>query len=334
MKRNILVMILAGFIISSLPLFGDWVEDSQFKFKINVPNNWQKNSFDEGTDRIHAFVSPDQNLAIRIRAFKVNSNVKIDIIANLFKTSILGECEQLALMEHSVNGYKGKIGGYKGVYNGTEVAAGAFFTIQNSIAYIVWSLAPVDMFQSKAAESDAITATFTIIARAEAPASDKSSVSLSNVFDDENLGYSINYPGDWVWVKTKPHIVVFSGRKGIPAFYSTVNIQNLASTLMGGNFNSTDEVIAHFEKQFKDGAQNLQMTNPQTFTFQSNSKNITGKAFQLSYTRQNENFQQLMVIVPRADQKVFYAWMYTAPAEDYEKYYSVAVEMLNTWIFK
>lgn len=334
MKKTVLMMILLILVIFSLPIYGDWVEDAQFKFKINVPNNWQRNSFDDGTDRIHAFVSPDQNLAIRIRAFKVNNKVTLAIIANLFKTNIMGECEQLAYMDETLNGYKGKIGAYKGVYNGTKVGAGAFFTIQNSIAYIVWSLAPLDMFGAKAAVSDAITNTFTILTGSILPAADRTAPQLTNTFDDAGLGYSISYPADWNWTKSKPHIVIFSGKKGTPAYYSTVNIQNLASTLMGGNFNSVDEVIAYFEKQFKAGAQNLQMTTPETFSFQSGSKTITGKAFQMSYTRQNEEFQQLLVIFPRFDQKIFYAWMYTSSTADYEKYYPIALEMLNTWLIK
>lgn len=327
MKKIIGLLLIYTF--SSISLYANWVEDSQFKFKINVPFTWQKNSFDDGTDRVHVFLSPDENLAIRIRAFKVNPNVNLDIIESLFRTNILGECEQLALVNHTLNGYKGKIGAYKGVYNGTRVGAGVFYTIQNGIAYIVWSLAPINLFDSKINESDAITNTFTILTGYS-----NSRHGLAKTFRDAGLGYSISYPSNWTYVKSKPHIVIFSGKQGTPAYYTTINIQNLASSLMGGNFNSVNDVINYFKNQLHAGAQNVYMSNPEQFEFQSGGKNISGSALEITYYRQNQNFKQLLVILPRYDHKLYYAFMYTASINDYDDYNSIALEMLNTWVIE
>lgn len=319
----------------SLPLLADWVTDKEFNFKIEVPNSWQKNRFDDGSDRVHTFVSPDENLAVRIRAFAVNERVTLDLIASLFRSKILGECEQLTLMDQTVNGYEGKIGAYRGVYNGTKVGAGVFYTIQNGIAYIVWSLTPVDLFQSKIAESDAITNTFTIIGdRAGAAAGGEPSPAgpeLSNVFEDAGLGYSIRYPGDWVYTKSKPYIVIFSGREGTPAYYATVTIQNLASTLSGGNFNTVDDVIAHFRKQLESGARDASMSTPEPFSVQADGKTMSGKVYTVTYTRQNARFKQRMVIFARFDMQLFYAFIYTASVADYDTYYPIARAMLESW---
>lgn len=325
MKKVIGLFLIFIFINTSI--YADWVEDAQFNFKINVPFTWKRNSFNDGTDRVYAFLSPDENLAIRVRAFKVNSNVTLDIVESLFRSKILGECEQLALMNHTLNGYNGKIGAYKGVYNGTRVGAGVFYTIQNGIAYIVWSVAPIHLFDSKINESDAITNTFTILSGYNSMGSN-----LSNLFNDYELGYKINYPYNWTYIKTKPHIVIFSGKVGSPEYYATINIQNLASTLMGGNFNSVNDVINYFKNQLNAGAQNVYMSNPEYFEFQSGGRNLSGSVLEITYYRQNENFKQLLVVIPRYDHKLYYAWMYTAPTNDYDRYFSIAKGMLDSWV--
>lgn len=325
--KKLFTIVLLVFVTSSA-IYADWIEDSEFKFKINVPFTWQKNSFNDGTDRVYAFLSPDENLAIRIRAFRVNANVTLETIEALFRNNILGQCEQLALVNDNLNGYYGKIGAYKGVYNGTSVGAGAFYTIQNGIAYIVWSVAPIHLFDSKVNESDAITNTFTIIN------SYSNTHNHTNVFRDASLGYSINYPSGWTYVKTKPHIVVFSGRQGTPAYYSTVNIQNLAAPALGGSFTSVNEVVNYFKNQLYAGSQNVYISNPEYFEFQSGGRMVHGSVLEMSYTRQNQNFNQVLVVFPRYDNQLFYAWMYTAPTEDYNTYYSLAMEMLDTWIIE
>lgn len=54
-----------------------WIEDPEMNFKILVPSGYQANQFWEGSDKIHTFLSPDQNVAVRVRSFKVNDNTKI-----------------------------------------------------------------------------------------------------------------------------------------------------------------------------------------------------------------------------------------------------------------
>ena len=326
-------------ITGTVSLWAGWVEDITFKFKIEVPETWQKNSFDDGSDRVHVFVSPDNNLAIRIRAFEVNEKVSLDLITSLFKNNILGKCEQLALMEDTINGYEGKIGAYKGLYNGIEVGAGAFFTIQKNIAYIVWSVTPIGMFQKKAAESDKITNTFTVLDENQTPTpavpeADEEKYKLSSTFSDTGLGYSIKYPSEWVYSKIKPHIVMFSGKENTPAYYATINIQNLASTLIGGKFNTIKDAEDHFYQQLRSGTLSFSASESKTFTFSSGGRNITGTVSFMTYSRENEDFKQLMIIFPRHDRKLFYAVMYTAPKEDYDTYYPVAVEMLNTMVIE
>jgi hypothetical protein len=325
MKKWTLLSLLLGAVILGHPVLGDWVVDQQLKFKILVPNDWKRNILTDGTDRIHVFLSPDENVAVRIRAFKVNTQVKLDLIISLFESNILGDGERLALMDHTLNQYKGKVGAYKGTFNAVQVGAAAFFTIQDGVAYIIWSMTPLNLFQSRIDEADAITNTFTLL---------KDAGESTQTFSDDGLGYQIEYPADWTYTKSQPHIVIFSGKEGTPAYYATVNIQNLASSLMGGNFNSITQVLNHFQRQLFNGAEDIIMSGVEDVQLQNESKTILGRELTATYTRQGTHFKQRLIVFPRHDQRVFYAWIYTAPMDDYDDFLSIASLMLKSWQIK
>jgi hypothetical protein len=140
-----------------------WVEDSQMKFKIKVPDNYQKNRMTEGTDVVHAFVSPDQNVAVRIRSFPVNANLSVDQIISVFEQNILKGSQRLVKNSYVLNSLKGTLCGYRWRFNNIPVGLGVFYTIQNNTAYVVWSIIPENLFKQRTAESDAIINTFTLI---------------------------------------------------------------------------------------------------------------------------------------------------------------------------
>ena len=328
-----MITIAVLLLMSAGQLMAGWVEDAEFRFKIQVPDNWKRSILNDGTDRIHVFLSPDENVGVRIRAFKVPEKAALDMIIPLFEKNILGGGQRKALMDYTLNGYQGKVGAYTGTYNGIQIGAGAFFTIQNGIAYIVWSLTPINMFQSRHSESDAITNTF-FITGGTGSLSNTISTRLPNTFASAGLGYTIGYPADWTYMQTKPTIVVFSGREGTPAYYATINIQNLASTLIGGNFSSLNEVMNHFQKQLFNGATNVNMSQINPYTFTSGSRTFQGSQIEMTYKRQGESFKQWLLVFPRYDQKLYYAFSYTAAAADFQTYLDIATQMLNNWIIQ
>ena len=144
------------------PSSARWYDDYQFGFRINAPENWMSNSFVEGRDRIWAFASPDQNVAVRVRAFTLDPQADIFTVISVFESVIFGGGQRLALMDHTLNGLQGKLGAYRGVYNGTQVGVGAFYTVQNGNAYIIWSIIPTHLFNVRSAEADAVINTFTL----------------------------------------------------------------------------------------------------------------------------------------------------------------------------
>lgn len=158
-----------------------WIEDPEMHFKIQVPSNYQVNQFWEGSDRIHAFLSPDQNVAVRVRSFKVNDNTNKNQVLQLFQQNIIKGAAQLVNQEYTLNGMAGGLAGFRWKYNNISVVVAAFYTIQYGTAYIVWSLIPENLFAKRNAESDAITNTFTVTQNQQQTAQETNKATQSQI---------------------------------------------------------------------------------------------------------------------------------------------------------
>lgn len=137
-----------------------WIIDDEMQFKIAVPNTYQQNQFWEGTDKILAVVSPDENVAVRVRAMPVNAQFTTDILQQVFEENILSNAQELMKEDGDLNGIPARAVAYTWTFNNTETVVGAYYIIQNGFAYVVWSIVPRSLLQQRSAESDAITNTF------------------------------------------------------------------------------------------------------------------------------------------------------------------------------
>ncbi|MFZ5949755.1 MAG: hypothetical protein ACOYXC_03555 [Candidatus Rifleibacteriota bacterium] len=174
-----------SFIFSGLQVKAgtQWINDEQMKFKIQIPDNYQKNRLVEGTDVVHVFLSPDQNVAVRIRAIKVGSGTMINNVIQAFEQNVIVGAQKLLEDNYTLNKIPGRICGYKWRFNNTPVGLAVFGTIIDNIAYIVWSIVPEQMFKQRTTETDAIINTFTILKTANNKASEKETVkSLAKTF--------------------------------------------------------------------------------------------------------------------------------------------------------
>ncbi len=111
------------------------VEDSQMKFKISVPLNYQTNQYWDGSDKIHAFVSRDNNVAVSIRSFELPANVSVDQVVTAFGQNVLKGANQLVIQPHNLNGAIGKMAGYRWRYNNITVVVGDIYTCRYSYEY-------------------------------------------------------------------------------------------------------------------------------------------------------------------------------------------------------
>lgn len=141
-----------------------WFEAPEQGFRINVPTDYQTNTYTEGTDVIHGFLSPDQNVAVRIRSVPLPQAVDLAMVIGLFEGSVLDGAERLVLQDYELNGTSGQMAGYRWNWQGTPVIVGAYYTQTNGHFYAVWSAIPENLFQARTGESDAIINTFSTVA--------------------------------------------------------------------------------------------------------------------------------------------------------------------------
>ena len=154
--RQVFLIALIGLMPALAFAQSRWVQDSQAQFKIRVPKNYMTNRMVEGSDIVHAFVSPDQNVAIRIRAIPLGNNAgaTVEQLIPVFEQNIIKGCQRLVKQNHLLNSLSGVLCGYKWTYNNIPVGVAAFYTIQNNNFFIIWSLIPENIFQQRTSESD------------------------------------------------------------------------------------------------------------------------------------------------------------------------------------
>lgn len=157
----------------------------------------------------------------------------------------------------------------------------------------------------------------------------------NNIFEDSSLGYKIEYPYDWIYEKISQYKVIFSGKPGTEAYYSTVNIQNVASKKIGGSFDNMASVIKDFKKQILMHGENAKFYDERKIIYKTKGGNtLSGEEFITEYTKAGENFKQWQIFTPSYNGEIFYVWVYTSPIEQYDTYLETAKKMLNSWEIK
>jgi hypothetical protein len=141
-----------------------WHQDDEWGFKIEVPDNWKERKFMQETDRVNAFVSPDQMVAVRVRAFKTRPGTNAEQVAGLFEKGVIKGCERIDYKPLTVNGLAGQFAAYKWTFNNTPVGVVTFYAVRGEIGYVVWMMTPSDKFQARHREGTDVMDTFTLVA--------------------------------------------------------------------------------------------------------------------------------------------------------------------------
>lgn len=160
MKYLLLMLVVC----STIPAAAKWYTNYAYNFKINVPASWSFNQSVERTDHVYDFLSPDEQVAIQIRAFKNEPNFTDDLIMGIVEEGILSQgATKLTAADDQINGIYGKMAAYKNTFDGMEVGIVIFTTLQERAGYAFIVVVPSDVFQEKTAETDAILNTFTLL---------------------------------------------------------------------------------------------------------------------------------------------------------------------------
>lgn len=163
MKHMRIFLLLTAIVLTS-QLNAKWYVDHEFRFKIDVPSNWTSNTYLEGTDKVYDFTSPDENVAIQLRAFVADEGVTADLITEVFDEAIVAQgASRLNLAEDQLNGIAGKMGVYRNTYDNKEVALVTFAAVENGFGYLFLVVVPIELFDQKVDETDAVLNTFTLL---------------------------------------------------------------------------------------------------------------------------------------------------------------------------
>lgn len=166
-KQTIIFLSIAFLLVTKLALAG-WQIDNEFNFKINVPDNWSKQTYFEGTVKVHDFSNPDGNMAIQIRCFAADAGVNSSILAEVFDENLLNQgASRLSKTDETLNGIPGVMGVYKNTFDGIEMAIVTFSTVPGDEGYLIFAIVPLQQFEQLAQEVDKVLNTFTLLSEPE-----------------------------------------------------------------------------------------------------------------------------------------------------------------------
>ena len=148
----------------STSLFAQWQHDSKYGFKINIPSNWNKKSYTDGTDKVYDYMSADENLAIQLRAFEAGAGFTTELLAQVYEESMMPEGTQKLSLDNytTANGISCKRGAYLLNYNGTEIGLSALYIVEDNKGYVITALIPTNMVKQRGEELKQITKSFSI----------------------------------------------------------------------------------------------------------------------------------------------------------------------------
>lgn len=156
---------------------------------------------------------------------------------------------------------------------------------------------------------------------------------LTKKYDSTESRYTIQYPSSWEYEVTNDGTVIFSGRRGSPAYFSTVNIQTVLTLKSGGDFKTVAAFMADIKQQAKNQSPNVKFLEQGPIQlFDKGIGKEKGEYAIFTYRFKGQDFKQWQVVVLRDDGQVFYAWAYTAPVKQYDDNVAVAKAMLESWV--
>lgn len=166
---RLIKILLLGFFITILNnnnAYSEWLIDHDYGFKIDVPASWSTNSYNEGSDKVHDLTSQDENIFIQIRSFEAGEGIDAQMLANLFDEGLIAEgAKQENMSNEELNGIPGVMGVYTTNYEGTDMGIITFSIVSDNNGYLIFTVVPLEMFEQKVDEADAVLTTFTLLSK-------------------------------------------------------------------------------------------------------------------------------------------------------------------------
>jgi hypothetical protein len=140
-----------------------WVEDRQMNFKINVPVSYKMNQLTDGSDKIHVFVSPDENLVVRVRAVPLKQQITDTQLQSVFEQNMIKGATRITDELTDLNGLPARWSGYMWTYNQVNTVLANYYIIRSGMAYVVWAIIAADKVDQKMVEMSNIMESFALI---------------------------------------------------------------------------------------------------------------------------------------------------------------------------
>jgi hypothetical protein len=155
---------------------------------------------------------------------------------------------------------------------------------------------------------------------------------LENTFGEAGLGYTIQYPADWVVEYLSDYTVRFGGAEGTPAARVSFTIQNVASSAIGGIFTDTSALLDDLKCQLVTGAGDICIYIGDLIpVVDASGRTLIGPQIVAEYAYDGDVYREWLAVVPHGSGDVFYVLAFTAPQSDYDRFEPTALEMLSTW---
>ena len=155
---------------------------------------------------------------------------------------------------------------------------------------------------------------------------------LGNTFEDASLGYTIDYPSDWVVERPSEYSARFTGAAWTPASRVTFTIQNVASTAIGGTYADSSSLLADLKCQLVSDAGDICIYVGEDITVvDSSGRTLTGPQIVAEYEAGADVYQEWIAVVPHGSGDVFYVLSYLALRDDYDRYEPTVLDMVRSW---
>ena len=157
-------------------------------------------------------------------------------------------------------------------------------------------------------------------------------VGLENTFGEPGLGYTIEYPSDWVVERPAEYTVRFTGLAWTTASQVAFAIQNVASTAIGGIYHDTGELLDALRCKLVTDAGDICIYVGQPLAVvDASGRKLEGPQIIAQYAHDGDIYKQWLAIIPHGSGDVFYILTYTALKDDYDRYEPIVLDMISTW---
>jgi len=244
---------------------------------------------------------------------------------------------------HKLGGQPTRLAGlpaYEAMYEGAGSRVRVVLTRGGKYDYAFIFIAPPQEFNRLAADFKWVLHSFRPAhVREDGHTSKKSSDGLVEMMagnvqhlNDNGLGFSIDYPHSWQLEKGGSSFVVISGPKGAPAYFATINIQNVQHPAGVANITkATQNVVEELKRQLRQADSGVRFPGHGAYVYSKEGQTLNGLQFTVEYERDKTKFRQWTVVLAHPESKIIHVWSYAAPEDRYERFGAIAGHILESW---